>query len=190
MNARFWSSVVVSAAALIAPTGTIAAQGLDIKYVRDSDTYAVLTRQVYRSALEAVRSWVADAQSSGPWTVVLDVDETTLDNSIYQLELGTYRKDYDEPSWIAWVARREAGVVPGVVEFIAEVRSMGGRVAWISNRFDVSREDTRVNLETVGLWDDDDRLCLRATPSIPRPTAAATWPVGRASAPGLANRSR
>lgn len=164
MKVRLWSSVVVSAAALMMPAGIIAAQGLDIRYVRDSDAYAVLTRQVYRSALQAVRSWVANNQASGPWAVVLDVDETTLDNSTYQLELGTYHKDYDEPSWNAWVARREAGVVPGVVEFVAAVRGLGGRVAWISNRYEVSREDTRVNLDAVGLWDDDDRLCLEGDP--------------------------
>lgn len=164
MNSRIWSGMVVGAAALMMPARAIEAQGLEIKYARDSETYAVLTRQVYRSALEAVRSWVANAQASGPWTVVLDIDETTLDNSTYQLELGTYNAAYDEESWNAWVARREAGVVPGVVEFVAAVRGMGGRVAWISNRFEVSREDTRVNLDMVGLWSDDDRLCLKGDP--------------------------
>jgi predicted secreted acid phosphatase len=62
------------------------------------------------------------------------------------------------------VARREAGVVPGVTEFVAAVRRMGGRVAWISNRFEVSQEDTRVNLDQVGLWSDDDQLCLKGDP--------------------------
>jgi len=137
VSGRVWSSIAVSAAVLMMPIGTAAAQGLEIKYVRDGETYAVLTRQVFRAALEAVESWVADAQSGGPWAVSLDIDETTLDNSTYQLELGTYDISYDEPSWNAWVARREAGVVPGVIEFVASVRSMGGRVAWISNRFEV-----------------------------------------------------
>ncbi len=164
MNARIWSCIAVAAAALMMPARAIAAQGLEIKYVRDSETYAVLSRQVFRSAFESVRSWVADAQAGGPWAVVLDVDETALDNSTYQLQLGAYNKDYDEPSWNAWVARREAGAVPGVVEFIAAVRGMGGRVAWISNRFEVSREDTRVNLDMVGLWDEGDRLCLKGDP--------------------------
>jgi 5'-nucleotidase (lipoprotein e(P4) family) len=164
VNARVWSSIVVSTAALMMLVGTIAAQGLEIKYVRDSEAYAVLTRQVYRSALEAVESWVANAQAGGPWAVAIDVDETTLDNSTYQLELGTYDISYDDPSWNAWVARREAGVVPGVIDFVASVRGMGGRVAWISNRLEVSLEDTRVNLDLVGLWSDDDRLCLKGDP--------------------------
>ena len=161
MNARVWSCIVVSVAVLMVSVETLAAQGLEINYVRASETYAVLTRQVYRSALEAVESWVADAQSDGPWAVSLDVDETTLDNSTYQLEVVTYGISYDEPSWNSWVARREAGVVPGVIQFVASVRRMGGRVAWISNRFNVSLEDTRINLDLVGLWNDDDRLCLK-----------------------------
>lgn len=164
MNTRIWSSLAVASAALMIPVEHAAAQGLEIKYVRDSETYAVLTRQVYRSALESVRSWVANAQAGGPWAVVLDVDETTLDNSTYQLEVGTYHTEYDEPSWNAWVGRREAGTIPGVIEFVAAVRRMGGRVAWISNRFEVSQEDTRANLDQVGLWDDDDRLCLKGDP--------------------------
>jgi acid phosphatase len=140
---------------------------LGIKYMRDSEEYATLARQVYRMAGAAVASVVSKSQSR-PWTVVLDVDETALDNSTYQLERAAYGLPYDDGSWSAWVERRRAPAVPGVVGFIELVRRSGGRVAWISNRNASLTDATRDNLKTVGLWHDDDRLCLQQTSQDPK----------------------
>lgn len=129
-----------------------------IKYTRDSEEYATLTRQVYRLAGEAVAR-AGQAAGARPWAVVLDVDETSLDNSAYQLERAAYNLPYDDVSWDAWVVRREAGPVPGVVEFVSAVRRAGGHVAWITNRDATVINATRVNLQLVRLWSDDDRLC-------------------------------
>jgi 5'-nucleotidase (lipoprotein e(P4) family) len=143
---------------------------LEVKYVRDSLEYAVLVRQIYRQATRAVQ---AGSTAGRQWAVVLDVDETALDNSVYQLERAAYQLPFDDESWNAWVRRAQAPPVPGVVEFIAAVRAAGGSVAWITNRDDVTREHTRRNLAAVGLWDDGDRLCLKT------PDAAYTKGVRR-----------
>jgi 5'-nucleotidase (lipoprotein e(P4) family) len=132
---------------------------LEIKYVRDSAEYGALVRQVYRHAAQAVATAAASRRGK-VWAVVLDVDETTLDNSTYQLERYAYDLPFDADSWNAWVARADAHPVPGVIEFVRAVRDAGGRVAWISNRDTVTREPTRQNLAAHGLWNDDDRLCL------------------------------
>jgi 5'-nucleotidase (lipoprotein e(P4) family) len=129
-----------------------------IKYMRDSEEYAALSRQVYRLAAEAVARRAAGL-ASGSWAVVLDVDETALDNSAYQLDRAAYGLPFENASWNAWVMRREAGAVPGVVEFIAGVRRLGGRVAWITNRDAVVAEATRGNLRSTGLLADTDRVC-------------------------------
>jgi 5'-nucleotidase (lipoprotein e(P4) family) len=136
---------------------------LAIKYVRDSEEYATLARQVYRMAGEAVRR-AAAASTGRPWVVVLDVDETALDNSAYQLERAAYGLPFDTTSWNAWVERQEARAVPGVIDFIKLVRSAGGRVAWISNRDARVANPTRANLEALGLWDGGDRMCAQKTP--------------------------
>jgi len=131
---------------------------LGIKYMRDSEEYATLARQVYRTAGEAVTR-AATQRRQGEWAVVLDVDETSLDNSTYQLERAAYGLPYDETSWGAWVARREAPAVPGVIGFLDVVRRSGGHVAWITNRNASLADPTRDNLKAVGMWTDDDRLC-------------------------------
>jgi 5'-nucleotidase (lipoprotein e(P4) family) len=134
-----------------------------IKYVRDSEEYATLARQVYRVAGEVVTREATRARR-GAWAVVLDVDETALDNSAYQLERAAYAVPFDAASWSAWVDRREALVVPGVVGFVDLVRRAGGHVAWITNRDASLADATRANLKAVGLWGDNDRLCAQKTP--------------------------
>lgn len=136
-------------------------QGLQVKYVRDGEEYAALTRQVYRLAADALPAAVASLPRGTPWAVALDVDETALDNSVYELERATYDIPFNDPSWHAWVLRREAGVVPGTAEYIGAVRAAKGRVAWISNRDEGGREATRDNLARHGLWMEGDLLCLQ-----------------------------
>ena len=138
-----------------------ASRELAIKYMRDAEEYAALARQVYRIAGEAVAR-TAPALARQAWAVILDVDETALDNSTYQLERSAYGLPFDPGSWNAWVRRREA--VPGAAAFVATVRQAGGHVAWITNRDAVTTDATRENLQSVKLWADDDRLCLRNDP--------------------------
>lgn len=133
---------------------------LGIKYTRDAEEYATLTRQVYRTANDALTRLLPTVKGQA-WTVVLDIDETALDNSVYQLERAAYGLPFDQISWSAWIRRRLAPAVPGAVEFVASVRQAGGHVAWITNRVIANREDTRVNLLSTHLWSDDDRLCAQ-----------------------------
>ena len=139
--------------------------GLEIKWMRDSEEYAAIARQLYRNAERAVTDAARRQPRGSAWAVVLDMDETALDNSAHQLERLAYRVPFDSSEWNAWTRRVEAGAVPGVADFIAAVRRLGGHVAWISNRVESVREATRVNLAARGLWNDDDRLCLEPEPA-------------------------
>ncbi|MBI4421059.1 MAG: hypothetical protein HY560_09560 [Gemmatimonadetes bacterium] len=146
---------------------------LEIKYVRDSEEYWTLAQQVYRAAKDAVQRAREGLPRGAIWGVVLDVDETTLDNSVYQLDRSAYGGVFDSASWNAWVRRQEAPPVPGAVEFIRALRVAGGRVAYVSNRAESTREATRANLAAVGLWQDGDRLCLQ--PEDRAYTKAVRW---------------
>jgi 5'-nucleotidase (lipoprotein e(P4) family) len=163
MRSSAVAAILIALAA--APAAPAAAQSpellaREVKWVRDSEEYATLARQTYRMAARAVTAAVRDLPRGRGWAVVLDVDETALDNTAYELERRAYRVPHDEAVFAAWIARREAAVVPGAAEFVAEVRRLGGRVAWITNRLEPTREDTRANLALRDLWRDGDRLCL------------------------------
>ncbi len=151
----------------LAVVGPVAAQetppvehAREVKWVRDSEEYATLARWTYRTATLSVRQQAARVARGQGWAVVLDVDETALDNTAYELERRGYGQPHDEAVFAAWIARRESGVVPGAAEFVAEVRRLGGRVAWITNRLVGTQAHTRENLALRGLWADGDRLCM------------------------------
>lgn len=143
------------------------ANNLAIKYMRDSEEYATLVRQVYRGAGSVITDKTRSL-AKGSWAVSLDIDETALDNSAYQLELAAYGQEHNAPAFNAWVARRESRAIPGAAEFVNLVRQLGGSIAWISDRDASTAEATRQNLAAAGLWSDDDRLCLRETGGKPK----------------------
>ena len=134
--------------------------GHNLKWVRDSLEYATLTQQTYRVGGDAVRRATRKARRKGPWVVVLDVDETVLDNSTYQLERAAYGVGFEPGSWYAWCERRAAPAIPGVKGLLDDVRAGGGQIVFITNRDEVTRTATRENLQSEGLWADGDVLCL------------------------------
>lgn len=98
-----------------------------------------------------------------PLAVVVDADETVLDNSRYQATLLKNRENYDARTWTEWVNRAEAEAVPGAVEFLRYTASRGVRVFYITNRKLVEREATAVNLKKLGFPDVSDQTLLVRT---------------------------
>jgi 5'-nucleotidase (lipoprotein e(P4) family) len=121
-----------------------------IRWSRDSAEHRALFLQVYRAAAAHVEREAA-LRGSGRWAVVLDADETVIDNSVYQLELAKAGQSYDRESWNAWCARREAVPLPGAAAFLARVRALGGRVVIVTNRTTAVCPDTEAVFRAHGL---------------------------------------
>jgi hypothetical protein len=49
--------------------------------------------------------------------VILDLDETALDNSPYEASLVVSRTHFDPKTWSAWIMAEQAKAIPGAVEF-------------------------------------------------------------------------
>jgi 5'-nucleotidase (lipoprotein e(P4) family) len=112
-----------------------------IKWVRTSAEYVAALVQVYREAGAKVDA-EARTHTAGTWAVVLDADETVLDNSLYQQERAMQGLGFSDASWDAWVKRREATPLPGAADFLAHVRQLGGRIAIVTNRLESQCADT------------------------------------------------
>jgi len=98
--------------------------------------------------------------------VVVDIDETVLDNSPHQAELIKNRMPFTGAVWTAWVNRRQAKPIPGAVEFLKYANSKGVRVFYISNRNEAEKQGTIDNLKAVGFPDvSDETVLVRATES-------------------------
>lgn len=98
--------------------------------------------------------------------IVVDVDETVLDNSRYQATLLKNRQSYDAQSWTAWVNRAQATAIPGAVEFLRYADSRGVRVFYITNRKLIEKEATAVNLSKLGFPGVNDQSLLVRTDAV------------------------
>ncbi len=123
---------------------------LAIHWVRSSAEYRALCLQTYAAAGRAVESGFA-ARPPRSWAVILDADETVLDNSLYQKERSLAGRGFSPESWAAWVKRREAHEIPGARGFLERVRTLGGVVAIVTNRTAALCDDTRANLAQLAL---------------------------------------
>jgi len=152
-----------------------------IRWSRDSAEHRALFLQVYRSATAHVEREAA-SRAPGTWAVVLDADETVIDNSLYQLERARAGKPFDAPSWRAWCARREATPLPGAAAFLSRLRDLGGRIAIVTNRAAAECPDTEAVFRAHGLAYDVMLCRPDAGPSDKSPrfeaVAAGTTPAG------------
>jgi 5'-nucleotidase (lipoprotein e(P4) family) len=93
----------------------------------------------------------------------VDVDETVLDNSRYQATLLKNRQPYDSNTWTDWVKLEQAEAIPGAVEFLRYASSRGVRIFYITNRKEVEKDATTVNLKKFGFPDVSDQTLLVRT---------------------------
>lgn len=95
-----------------------------------------------------------------PRAVIVDVDETVLDNSPYQAMLIKTRQNYGSKTWGEWCNRAAATPLPGAVEFLRYASARGVRVFYITNRKESEKEGTARNLKKVGFPDVSDETLL------------------------------
>ena len=126
-----------------------------VVYQTSSKEYPVLSSFVYNQAIAALPTRFADGD-----VVVMDVDETVLDNSTYQKERESVGLGYSSKSWADWVKREEATLVPGVAAFIDEVVVRNGKVALITNRDKTLDSHTWNNLLAQGLPLTTSNTCV------------------------------
>ncbi len=140
-------------APLPTPAPGAAADPPAIHWVRTAAEHDLLFRQTYAWITERVEAR-ASGLEPGAWAVIVDADETVLDNSEYQLRRSRQGLGYTSESWAVWVREEAAPALPGAVSFLRRVKELGGRVAVITNRNEDVCEPTRRNLEAVGLTID------------------------------------
>ena len=98
--------------------------------------------------------------------VVVDIDETVLDNSPHQADLIKKRLPFTPTIWTDWVNRRMAKPIPGAVDFLKYANSKGVRVFYVSNRNEVEKQATIDNLKAVGFPDvSNETVLVRANES-------------------------
>ena len=113
-----------------------------------------LADSVWTASVEQAEAG-SDAYRTKPPAVVLDVDETVLDNSAYQARLVLDDATYDAESWNAWVREETADPVPGALAFTQAAVQQGVQVIYLTNRDAAVESATRDNLRALGFPVDD-----------------------------------
>ena len=113
--------------------------------------------QAYRNATATLERRAAGLPA-GSWAVILDADETVIDNSPYEIQQARFGVPYDSASWDAWVKRGAARALPGAVAFTSRAHALGGRVVIVTNRDQQYCGVTRDNIIRVGV-PADEVLC-------------------------------
>jgi 5'-nucleotidase (lipoprotein e(P4) family) len=92
----------------------------------------------------------AGAYQSLPTAVILDIDETILDNSGYQAWMALKGTTFDPKTWNAYVNTVTSLPIPGALEFAQYADSKGVKVFYVTNRTAEEEPATRKNLEKFG----------------------------------------
>lgn len=99
--------------------------------------------------------WTAALEQTGafaslPPAVILDADETAIDNSPFEARLLHRRQRYTEELWEEWVNEARATAIPGAKDFLDYATSRGVEVFFVTNRQSTGEEATRRNLQSLG----------------------------------------
>jgi len=91
----------------------------------------------------------ADYQNLPP-AVILDIDETLLDNSRYQVWMLRNNQTFSTKTWNQFCAAQISTAIPGAVEFTKYADSKGVKVFYVTNRGAETEKDTRENMAKFG----------------------------------------
>jgi 5'-nucleotidase (lipoprotein e(P4) family) len=155
------SGVASSQTSAPAPKSDLDYQTAAILYTQKAAEYRALAYQAFNLARlrldenldkKHVKK-LPKADRKMPRAIVVDIDETVLDNSpsnAQSLKTGT---PFNTKDWYAYGELRRSKAVPGSVDFLNYAMSKGVKIFYISNRDEVQRQATIDNLKAVGFKD-------------------------------------
>jgi len=175
-NLIYLSSVFYLFAAHISATGekidnSVQAQSmLAVLYAQSSAEYEANNFQAFAGAKLALekalvnKNWTAAIEqkedfSEKPPAVILDIDETVLNNIPFQARAIIKGESYPN-GWVEWMLEEASTSVAGVSEFLKYADSKGIKIFYVTNRIAIAEEATRNNLKKLGLPFDTDRDVL------------------------------
>lgn len=145
------------------PAGTAAISSAT-QWQRHSVEYCRLTTSVYAAALAAAQTLKTKYHlRRHRWVVIMDADETLLDNSLNEVQRDRCNDTaFNNEVWESWVHARAtpqsnpgmADEVPGAAEFTKGIHALGGLIAIVTNRSAADDPVTRDNLFRLGILSD------------------------------------
>lgn len=107
-------------------------------------------------------NWTAATEQRGSYqdlekvAVILDVDETILDNGPFQEKLIVEDTQYDSDEWDDWVGLGRAPRLSGAVSFVRRAEKLGVSIFYVTNREHKRWKETNENLRMKGFPVSED----------------------------------
>jgi 5'-nucleotidase (lipoprotein e(P4) family) len=145
-----------------------------VAWMQTAAEYQLLARQSYRLAQYQMNIGLSDGHWSAdevqvaeggyfgkPAAVILDLDETVLDNSAYNARNIIEKTEYTQENWNAWCNEEKARLIPGACDFLKAANALGVKVFFITNRRDEVKAATINNLKMLGICADEHNVLTR-----------------------------
>lgn len=136
-------------------------------WMRSSAEYRALCYQAYNTAMTQVDKALADPARQGkPLAIVLDADETVVDNTMGMgKSVAEGNGVFTSLWWRDWIHSARSGAMPGAADFLNEVQRKGVSIFYVSNRYSKINYDATVqNFKALGFPSvDKEHLLLMTT---------------------------
>jgi 5'-nucleotidase (lipoprotein e(P4) family) len=124
--------------------------------------YRALSYQAFNLARIMLERDLHDDNVTSPRAIIVDIDETLLDNSPHSAKYIENQTSYPD-FWDEWCELAVAKALPGAVEFLKLARNYGVSVYYITNRREHLKEVTMRNLREQGFPQIEDKHMMFRT---------------------------
>ena len=103
--------------------------------------------QGYNIAKYSLDNYLEQSTSQRKKAVIVDIDETILNNSPFEGRVILSDSSYTNNNWDHWISKSNADTLPGALSFLKYAESKGVETFYISNRLLSQIEPTIKNLK-------------------------------------------
>ncbi|MDY6801017.1 MAG: 5'-nucleotidase, lipoprotein e(P4) family [Bacteroidota bacterium] len=139
---------------------------MSVLWYQKSAEMKALYYQSFNWAKYRIEQELQQQKSDNKKAVIVDIDETMLDNSPFEANCVHTGSGYTTERWMEWAAKSSAKALPGAVEFSHFARSKEVEVFYISNRTVAEFDVTLKNLQKENFaFADSIHLLLKSNTS-------------------------
>lgn len=139
---------------------------MSVLWYQKSAEMKALYHQSFNWAKYRVEQELQHQKADNKKAVIVDIDETMLDNSPFETNCIRTGKGFTKERWMKWTAKSSAKALPGAVDFSHFAESKNVEVFYISNRSVDEFDVTLKNLQKENFaFADSSHLLLKSNTS-------------------------
>jgi 5'-nucleotidase (lipoprotein e(P4) family) len=124
---------------------------LSVLWFQKSAEMRALYYQGYNIAKKSLAEKLQKTGDGKPGAVIMDIDETILDNSPSEVYMIKKNVPFSDPMWKQWVSNASAEPCPGALDFVKFAETLKIDVFYVTNREMTDEfQPTIINLRNLG----------------------------------------